>query len=272
MKTSTKWLLGILIGIIIAITGFSVWQKKTGPTYPISGSVDFKSGKIDYSLPRSHDGDGDALIEIMTSDSLINSNITYMRFRSNDEYKTESFLKLKDRLLFLIPHQPPAGKVEYSVNMKSQDGTEHTIADKIKIRFTGHVPTAILVIHILLMFSSLCFSARTALEAVYNGKNVLNFAFITMIILFLGGMVLGPIVQKFAFDAYWTGWPFGEDLTDNKTAIALLMWIIAWWQIKKNPAKSSMWAIIAAVVMLLVFLIPHSMFGSELDYTKLPQK
>lgn len=267
LKTIILWVLAVLL-----MVGFSYYQRMTGPTYPVSGSADFKSGKINYTLPRSHDGDGDALIEFMTMDTTINSNITYRRFKSNDEYKTESFLRLSDRLLFLIPHQPPAGKVEYSISLHSQDGTEKTIADKLRIRFTGHVPSAILIIHILLMFSALCFSTRTALEALFYGKIVLRFAFLTMIILFFGGMVLGPIVQKFAFDAYWTGWPFGEDLTDNKTAIALLMWIIAWWQIKKNPAKSRMWAIIAAIVMLGVFLIPHSMFGSELDYTKLPQK
>jgi hypothetical protein len=40
-------------------------------------------------------------------------------------------------------------------------------------------------------------------------------------------MILGPVVQKFAFGEYWTGFPFGTDLTDNKTLIAFIGWIIA---------------------------------------------
>ncbi len=46
-----------------------------------------------------------------------------------------------------------------------------------------------------------------------------------MMLLVLGGFLLGPIVQKYAFGAFWTGWPFGEDLTDNKTAVAVLAWL-----------------------------------------------
>ncbi len=40
-------------------------------------------------------------------------------------------------------------------------------------------------------------------------------------------MILGPIVQKYAFGELWTGIPFGWDLTDNKTLIAFLFWILA---------------------------------------------
>jgi uncharacterized BrkB/YihY/UPF0761 family membrane protein len=90
-----------------------------------------------------------------------------------------------------------------------------------------------------------------------------------MALLVVGGLVLGPIVQKYAFDAYWTGWPFGTDLTDNKTAAAFLSWLIVWRYVgrSKQPWK---WVLGAAVVTLAVFLIPHSMFGSQLDYSKLP--
>jgi hypothetical protein len=82
----------------------------------------------------------------------------------------------------------------------------------------------------------------------------------------VGGLILGPVVQKYAFGAYWTGWPFGQDLTDNKTLVAWIFWAIALWRLHKNPANRT-WPAIAMVVLLLVFLIPHSMFGSELDYS-----
>jgi hypothetical protein len=44
---------------------------------------------------------------------------------------------------------------------------------------------------------------------------------------FVGGLILGPPVQLEAFGALWTGWPFGADLTDNKTLIAVLAWVPA---------------------------------------------
>ena len=49
----------------------------------------------------------------------------------------------------------------------------------------------------------------------------------TLVFLVAGGFVLGPIVQHQAFGAYWTGIPFGFDLTDNKVLIALVAWGVA---------------------------------------------
>jgi uncharacterized membrane protein len=99
-----------------------------------------------------------------------------------------------------------------------------------------------------------------------RGKNTYRFAWITMVTLFVAGLILGPIVQKYAFDAYWTGWPFGQDLTDNKTLVAFIFWAVATWRLKKNPENRT-WPIVAMLVLVVVFLIPHSMFGSELDYS-----
>ena len=85
----------------------------------------------------------------------------------------------------------------------------------------------------------------------------------TLIFLIIGGFILGPVVQKFSFGAYWTGWPLGDDLTDNKTMFALFAFVLAWFLRNKSYGK---WlAIGAALVMMVVYLIPHSMNGSELD-------
>ena len=76
-------------------------------------------------------------------------------------------------------------------------------------------------------------------------------------------MIFGPLVQFHAFGEYWTGIPFGWDLTDNKTLIAFLFWLLAVsgnWK-REKPSLT----ILAAAIMLMIFSIPHSMFGSELD-------
>jgi hypothetical protein len=90
--------------------------------------------------------------------------------------------------------------------------------------------------------------------------------------LFIGGLILGPIVQQYAFGAFWTGWPFGHDLTDNKTIIAFIFWAIALFQVMKKKPKAGIWVIVATIVMLAVYLIPHSVLGSEIDYTQIPNQ
>jgi hypothetical protein len=75
-------------------------------------------------------------------------------------------------------------------------------------------------------------------------------------------------MQYYGFGVLWTGFPVGHDLTDNKTLVAMIGWIIALFMVRKGkPARG--WILAASVLLLVVFLIPHSLFGSELDYTKL---
>jgi hypothetical protein len=91
---------------------------------------------------------------------------------------------------------------------------------------------------------------------------------LTVALLFAGGFVLGPLVQKFAFGVAWAGFPAGSDLTDNKTLIAFLFWIVALVAGRKGrPARP--FVIAASLVTLLIFLIPHSLRGSELDYSRM---
>jgi len=85
--------------------------------------------------------------------------------------------------------------------------------------------------------------------------------------LLLGGFLFGPIVQQYAFGQAWTGFPFGMDLTDNKTLIMLVFWLPALvFALKERNYKP--WIILAVFVTFAVYLVPHSMFGSELDYKK----
>ena len=116
------------------------------------------------------------------------------------------------------------------------------------------------------MFLAMLFSTRTGIEALIKGDRTLSYSRVTLIFLLFGGMILSPIVQKYAFGEFWTGWPFGKDLTDNKTLVAFVAWIIAVIRLRKNSEKRG-WALAAAIILLAVYLIPHSMFGSELDYS-----
>ena len=76
-------------------------------------------------------------------------------------------------------------------------------------------------------------------------------------------MIMGPLVQKYAFNELWAGVPYGWDLTDNKTLIAIVAWIIAYFFNRRQ--ESRYWVVAAMVVTMVIFSIPHSLFGSQLD-------
>jgi len=154
--------------------------------------------------------------------------------------------------------------VEYTVRVVV-DGKSVLVnkGTSVVARFKGAVPVVILIIHVILMFFSILFALRTGIEVLRKEGNYDWMVNWTLGITFAGGMILGPIVQKYAFGDYWTGFPFGYDLTDNKVLIAVIFWVLAFF-LKK---KSKWWVVVATIVMIITYFIPHSALGSELDYT-----
>lgn len=257
------WIFSILFTF-----GIAYYQRKTGPTYPVSGKATINNIEVSYKLIRSHGGDGDAKVAITVSDSTVNGRLKYKRFKSYDDWMWAQLERKGNELIASIPHQPPAGKVIYNIYL--EDGKDFTpiVNEPIVIRFKGAVPASALLPHILFMFLAMLLSTRCGLEALVKGKSTFRHTFLTVIFLFLGGIIFGPIVQKYAFDAYWTGWPLGHDLTDNKTIIAFIVWMVAFFRMNKTK-KAYGWVIAAAIVLLAVYLIPHSVLGSEIDHTQM---
>lgn len=259
------WTLWIVAVVIMA--GTAVYQRRTGPTYPVRGVLDLGGERVRFSLPRTYDGPDDAGIRIAAPPS-VTGWMTFRRFRSDDDWSRRDLTREKEYLAAYIPHQPAAGKVIYRIVLSKDGRSLPATPEPLIIRFRNSVPTAVLIPHVALMFLALLFACRAGLEDWARGPNVYPFTVGAVISLAIGGLVLGPLMQKYAFGAYWTGWPLGHDLTDNKTAAALLLWLIAFLQVRKNREKRG-WAAAALVLTLVVYLIPHSVLGSELDYRQL---
>jgi hypothetical protein len=257
-----------IVAIIITISS-AVYQRMTGPTYPIRGKVILENSEISFKLLRSETTDRDVDIALMVKDTSITGSVRYKRYRSHDEWTHAPLVRKGDTLQTFLPRQPAAGKIMYFVYLNGdQKKISLTDEEPVILRYKGPVPAAVLIPHVLIMFLAMLLSNRTALEALDSAGKPKRLMLFTIIFFFVGGLILGPIVQKYAFGEFWTGIPFGHDLTDNKTLIAMLGWLFAWFTNRKE--RMNRWSmILAAVLLLAVYLIPHSVLGSELDYTKM---
>ncbi|MGD9995017.1 MAG: hypothetical protein AB7S69_17080 [Salinivirgaceae bacterium] len=260
LQTTLFWLLALLITLSAAI-----YQRMTGPTYP--KKISLNDGKQNHALKliRSAESTGDLQVEFPLPDSTMYAFLEYRRFPTNESWQKDSLVRKGDLLVGWLPMQPPAGKIEYRLSVyKNQQMLTPSEPMHVVVRFKGAVPDRILIPHIIAIFLAMLLANYTAIIALARRKSARTYTFITLGMLSLGGMLFGPLVQLHAFGELWAGVPFGWDLTDNKTLIAFLFWIFAAY---KNLKKANFTSIIvAAIVTLLIFSIPHSMFGSELNY------
>ncbi len=258
-KKVLYWVLAVVISLAAMF-----YQRMTGPTYPKKYEVSYQNEEINFSLPRSNNGrPGDYPVEVELPDAF-SAKVIWRLFPSEDPWNTLEMERQGDLLSTSLPHQPPAGKIEYHLELMA-DGKIIDLGDgeNVVIRFRADVPAWALIPHVLMMILTVIWSMATIIFALANIPSYKKHVGVTIIFLLIGGFILGPVVQKYSFGQFWTGWPLGEDLTDNKVLFALIAFLVAWFLRKKSYGK---WlAIGAALVMLAVYLIPHSMGGSELD-------
>ncbi len=166
VKTWMLWLLALVITLSAAL-----YQRVTGPTWPLRGEVSVGGAQITYKLNRSHAGQGDEEIRLRVPEQVIAGALFLRRFPSNDPWSTVEMEREGEYLVSRIPHQPPAGKVMYRIELSGKDGTRTPLTkDPVQIRFRGEVPALVIIPHIILMFAAMLFSNRAGLAVLLSGE------------------------------------------------------------------------------------------------------
>ena len=262
MKKTVCWFLAVVITLAL-----SVYQRMTGPTHPKSVTVELgnndkikECNNVKIKLPRSG-VQKDEIVTLKGVPADIGAQLHYRRYPTADDYTTVNFRWEAHELQAALPVQPVGGKLQYFITV---GGKDYPADEPIVIRFRNDVPAGILVPHILLMFAAMLFAVYTFLRVITR-KPYRRWLWITVTTLFVGGFIFGPLVQHVAFGPWWAGFPYGTDLTDNKTLLAFLVFLAA---IATLKWKYNKWVVCLAVLfMIAIFTVPHSAYGSEYDYT-----
>jgi len=265
-KSILLWSIAFIITVL-----FAVFQKMTGPSNPKSGSVLFDGKTISYKFERRHSSSSNCLVEIITGDPLIKGTLKWRsNYKELDPFDSVE-MRGNEILRAELPAQSPRNKLQYYVELSKVNSVSSssliplTISTStmvpaeapVIITFKGDVPLIILLLHIFAMFYAMMLSTRTASEIFQEKPKIKSLALSTMIFLFIGGFILGFLMNYFAYNQIWTGIPFGNDITSNKTLIAFAGWGLAYFMIKKDAAPK-LFAVLAALIMFIVYSIPHS--------------
>ncbi len=257
------WTLAVVLTMASA-----VYQRMTGPTYPVRFKGELGGVSVKGKLLRTQTIGDDLPVTIRVQGAgEVGGVVSWRRFPTQDAWQEIPLRREGDRWWprcrrrrrWPARSSTTCGSRAAARLCSVPDG-EAAIA-----RFKGEIPLAVLLVHVLVMFLGMAWSLRTGFEALARGPNLPRLAVTTLVILAIGGLILGPLLQKYAFGVYWAGWPLGEDLTDNKLAVAVLAWALAVWRLRRG-ATGRGWAVAAMVVTFVIFMIPHSRHGSTLNY------
>jgi hypothetical protein len=145
------------------------------------------------------------------------------------------------------------------------------------IKYKGKVSSVVLILHIIFMFASFYFMMQCLWSAVgilggraRKGEAVSNARWI-LLSSFIGGWPLGFILNYQAFGVIWEGYPFGYDITDNKTQIMFVFWLVSLLLVRgsfmgKGEEMDTLGergfaaaVIVSFIVSILLFIVPHSL-------------
>jgi hypothetical protein len=259
-----RWVIAVLVASVAG-----VWQERSGPTYPVRGAVTLGGEMVRLELERTHDTGSAQPVTVTAPDRNVTGEVAWRRYPTNEAFHREPLRRENDRLVAYLPAQPAAGKIEYQVRLEREGDVALFPPRPAVTRFKGTVPTRILLPHVLLMFVGLVFAARAGIEALRRDGEMGRPARTALAFFLVGGFGLGPLVQHHAFGQWWAGVPYGWDLTDNKMLVLAGAWLAVVWACRGGRRARAV-TLAATIVTLGIFAIPHSAWGSQLDWNKVP--
>jgi hypothetical protein len=255
-----RWVLWTIALVVTLVS--AVYQRMTGPTYPVRGHVVLGGQDIAYRLERSHETSADQVVQIRVPDASVTGEMSWRRYPSSEDFQKVPLVRSADLLQATLPKQPAAGKLEYQVRLFR--GEERVLA-RCRARSPGsRTASRRGCVRTSWRCSWGCCGPRARPRGDHGWQHA-GLALVSLALLLVGGFVLGPLMQHQAFGQWWTGVPFGWDLTDNKTLIAVAAWIFAAWQLR-GGRHARVAVALACLVTLGVFAIPHSVWGSQINW------
>ena len=151
----------------------------------------------------------------------------------------------------------------------------HEAVEKFEFYFKGTPNRYVLIAHVVVIFAALFFFilagyfAYRGLKQRKAGLHVPRLALAGTVLFFIASIPLGMIVGYQTYGKPWTGFPVGNDLTDNKSLFILLYYVAATFfyrgsALRKDPSSDLLPAralpyvyMTGFLLTVVLFLIPH---------------
>lgn len=281
-----KWKLGIAFVVV-----FLLFALSKGSTHRRKAMVVEKLGaRVVHLTTREHIGAGDAPVKavVETAIPLIPGRVRlYYKIGKKGTLCWASMGRIasSDTFVGVVPHQEKGRRAYYYLQVETPQGQVITLPDaqvpgnkSILLKFKGVVNPFVTIGHVLCMFAAVfillvaffySFDILGGRRPVHQALKPILWA---LLFLFIGGFPLGWVMNAQTFGApWWEAFPFGWDITDNKTQLVFLYWIMVLILVYRSlftkdstrdlihPKLFAWLTVLGTFLTLGIYLIPHSL-------------
>jgi hypothetical protein len=197
--------------------------------------------------------------------------------------------EVKARSLVLVTpdtyavHLPDLGKgarMRYWIAATNVEQTKARIPEDpdklVLLKYKERASQPVVVAHVAFMFGAFfcmvmsLFGAIRILRGLEGKRSTIRAARWVLVFSFIGACPLGLLLNYQTFGVLWEGYPFGRDITDNKTQVMFVLWLVCLLLVRGSfvgggeekdrlGARAFAWAIVASFILsLALFILPHS--------------
>jgi hypothetical protein len=271
----------IVIGIIVTILLLGV-AKRISTRRPRELAAELGNLRIEHiSVTEQVVPGGPAVSAMIVSDELIEPSVLYTVVGEEGTRRANMIHTGEGRWEAYLPAVEKGGSVLYALTIRREDGGMVRLPEEegsfLLVKYKGKVSPLVLVLHIIFMFGAFYFMIQSLWSAIDilstgTGKSsaVSNSRWV-LVCAFIGGWPIGFLLNFQAFGPVWEGFPFGYDITDNKTQLIFFFWLVSLLLVRGSflgkgedkdmlgPRGFALAVLLSYIVSLFLFIVPHSL-------------
>jgi hypothetical protein len=248
------------LALVLSLAGLFA-QRLLSSELPLVVLLGEEGRPVTTELARVHVGPGGQRLSVQGVEADWTGVLIWRPSGGEGDFTRTPLRNLGSLITGEIPAHTRGARVEYRLELETPGGLlrlpEH---GTVVTRFRGAAPFWVSLSHIVLIALALLLAMRAGLEALALGEHALGFAVGALLTFLSGGLIVGPLMKHHAYGLLWTGPPIGLDSTDTKTLIVAIAWLLP-LLLRARGRRVRRWIILAALLSLAAFLIPHSTFG-----------
>lgn len=271
----------VITGVILTLALFVI-ARRLSMNRPREIDIEEGGLRVSHETVIEQVGPGEPAVKLSISPGVEECPRVFYRTEGGDELKELPMLPSgDDAWTAKLPDLGRGGRLSYAFLIAGRDGSTIRLPARpdrfFLLKYKGDYSVPVLVAHVIFMFGAFFFMILSVMGALRilmgrEGKTeTVSMTRWVMIFTFVGGWPIGFILNYQRFGVVWEGFPFGYDITDNKTQLIFLMWIVTVFLVKgsflgRGEEKDFIGAggfalavLISFIVSMALYILPHSL-------------